>query len=589
MFGLILLLSFNSPVLAASASLYLSPATAKFDVGDSMAMAIYVNSDEQAINAVSGVLAFPADKLEVSSLSKSGSVINLWVLEPTFSNSTGRVSFEGLILNPGFVGTGGKVITVNFKVKAAGTAYLSLSSASVLANDGLGTNILTSLGSASYELSSESGQLPTEPAAQPEARSETAGESQPVVVDRVPYAPTVISETHPDQNAWYQENIPKFSWSLPAGTTGVRLLVGKLPNAAPSVSYIPAISSRELDELDDGVWYFHIRLRNSAGWGDITHYKFQIDTQAPEAFMLDQIAREDLTDPKVQLVFEAEDATSGIDHYEIQLNGGEVEIWRDDGSHTYQTPALEPGDYVAAVKAADKAGNYLSQKTEFTIEPLAAPQITDYPKELFAGKTLTIKGLAYPSVQVAVFLERVGSEPVSQSVTSDATGKGLAAGSYKVWARVIDDRGASSQDSEILNIIVKPEKILGLSQWPWNYIATILLLAALIVALAINILMIKKKKRRYYGDILENKQKIEQEIRQVFQLIKQSIEESEKDIQFKAGLLEKLKARKPLNALEKKEVDRICRTFKARRAKKDIVHVKVQVKAKPKSKKPIKS
>ena len=130
---------------------------------------------------------------------------------------------------------------------------------------------------------------------------------------------------------------------------------------------------------------------------------------------------------------------------------------------------------------------------------------------------------------------------------------------------------------------------MGLSQWPWNYIATILLLAALIVALAINILMIKKKKRRYYGDILENKQKIEQEIRQVFQLIKQSIEESEKDIQFKAGLLEKLKARKPLNALEKKEVDRICRTFKARRAKKDIVHVKVQVKAKPKSKKPIKS
>ena len=115
LFGLILLLSFNSPALAASASLYLSPATAKFDVGDSMAMAVYVNSDEQAINAVSGVLAFPADKLEVSSLSKSGSVINLWVLEPTFSNSTGRVSFEGLILNPGFVGTGGKGLLLNFK------------------------------------------------------------------------------------------------------------------------------------------------------------------------------------------------------------------------------------------------------------------------------------------------------------------------------------------------------------------------------------------------------------------------------------------------------------------------------------------
>ena len=204
--SLLLLAFFNQSAFAVSTSLYLSPATAKFDIGDSLALAVYVNSDEQAINAVSGVISFPADKLEVNSLSKSGSIINLWVLEPFFSNSTGRVSFEGLILNPGFVGTGGKVITVNFKVKSAGTAYLSLSSASVLANDGLGTNILTGLGSASYELGStgQSVQLP-EVGTQSEIRPEASGESQPVVADRAPYAPIVISETHPDQNVWYQE------------------------------------------------------------------------------------------------------------------------------------------------------------------------------------------------------------------------------------------------------------------------------------------------------------------------------------------------------------------------------------------------
>src|SRR3989338_8837245 len=105
------------------------------------------------MNAASGVISFSSDKLEVASLSKTGSIFSLWVQEPSFSNSAGTVNFEGIALNPGFTGASGKLISINFKVKSVGDAPLTFSSGSVLANDGKGTNILANLGSGLFSVS----------------------------------------------------------------------------------------------------------------------------------------------------------------------------------------------------------------------------------------------------------------------------------------------------------------------------------------------------------------------------------------------------------------------------------------------------
>ena len=40
---------------------------------------------------------------------------NIWMQEPNFSNSVGQVSFEGAILNPGYQGSAGQVLSVVFK------------------------------------------------------------------------------------------------------------------------------------------------------------------------------------------------------------------------------------------------------------------------------------------------------------------------------------------------------------------------------------------------------------------------------------------------------------------------------------------
>lgn len=149
---LFFLITAFSPLIADAASLSFYPASGSHPVGSSFTVGVYVASSDQAMNAASGVISFPTGMLEVVSVSKSGSIFTIWADEPSYSNGAGTVSFEGLVPNPGFIGSSGKVITITFRVKSVGSPSLRFSSGSALANDGRGTNILTGTGNALFTL-----------------------------------------------------------------------------------------------------------------------------------------------------------------------------------------------------------------------------------------------------------------------------------------------------------------------------------------------------------------------------------------------------------------------------------------------------
>jgi len=139
------------PGMASAASFRMAPAAGSFAAGATFPVAIVVDSPDAAINAVSGRIEFPADKLSVVSIGTAGSVVDLWAREPAFSNAAGTVTFEGVILNPGYQGTGGRVLTVIFRGKVAGsTAPVSFGEGSILANDGNGTNLIAGVARGSY-------------------------------------------------------------------------------------------------------------------------------------------------------------------------------------------------------------------------------------------------------------------------------------------------------------------------------------------------------------------------------------------------------------------------------------------------------
>lgn len=327
--------------VAEAASLYFSPASGSYASGGTITVGVYTSTSDAAANAFSGTVSFPTDLLEATSVSKSGSVMSLWVSEPTYSNSSGTVQFDGIVLNPGYTGSSGKIATITFKVKGTGTASLRFSSGAILANDGLGTNIYTGGGTASYTL----GQA-----------TETPKPAEPV--STTPGAPTVSSSTHPDSNSWYSANDVTFSWPLPASVTGVNVLADHEPTTDPGTRSDGVMSKYTYTDVDDGVWYFHIRLQNEKGWGAVSHFKFQIDTVAPTAFLVSANEKAEVTFTNTST-----DALSGVKEYQFIVDGVVIDtVPAGDVSagFIHDLAGLPVGKQTLTVRALDYAGNMVA-------------------------------------------------------------------------------------------------------------------------------------------------------------------------------------------------------------------------------------
>jgi hypothetical protein len=389
------LLFFPHCIFAASLSLI--PSSGTHAVGSTFSVGVYVGSSNKAMNAASGVLSFSKEILEVISVSKNQSVISLWVQEPSFSNSAGTVNYEGIVLNPGYTGAAGKVATINFRVKAEGTATVSFSSGSVLANDGSGTEILGTKGSARFTLSPK-------PAAEQVTVSESVALSTP--------APKVSSVTH-KEGLWSNSATGKFTFAPTEGTTAMRLLLDDQPTSIPTVVYQPPVFEREIIDIDAGVWYLHVQYKTAEGWGEIAHYKLQVDTVLPVNLTVTKIDTSTTTTNIATFSIAAEDVHSGIVRYELTIDGGEPVTLEGGKTVSYTTPhGLVAGAHTMLVRAFDGAGNEVSTSIQFITR--GQSEVTDAkstqrtPEQstfLKTGATLiTVLSIVVPFVALVLLL-----------------------------------------------------------------------------------------------------------------------------------------------------------------------------------------
>src|SRR4051812_38499002 len=98
--------------------------TSNTKVGSTFNVPVLLNTEgAESANAVSASVVYPADLLTLVAISKGGSIITLWPSEPT--QESGTAHFEGVILNPGWSGRSGTVVTLTFQAKSAGTAAVA--------------------------------------------------------------------------------------------------------------------------------------------------------------------------------------------------------------------------------------------------------------------------------------------------------------------------------------------------------------------------------------------------------------------------------------------------------------------------------
>ena len=318
-----------------AAVLRMKPAQTEVTVGNIVNVQVTVDTLDKVINNAESVIQFPTDLLEVVSINNSPSVFSLWVENPSFSNGAGQASFNGGVPNPGFQGSNGAVISIVFRAKKAGTASVIFSNSAVRENDGLGTDIL------SDKIGSEI-----------TIRSSQAQPTAPTIVAK---GLRITSLTHPKQDAWYNNDTPTLMWELPTGAEEVRTLVGKNALGQPSVRYTPAISDKTIEDLSDGTYYFSVQVRTAGGWSNVSRYQLNIDTIAPEVFTV-EVAPDAAGTPVAR--FSTTDTLSGIDHYELLVNGDNVAAVRpDEAAGPVVVPPTAAGQSTLTVVAYDKAGN----------------------------------------------------------------------------------------------------------------------------------------------------------------------------------------------------------------------------------------
>ncbi|MDQ5962589.1 MAG: hypothetical protein QG653_396 [Patescibacteria group bacterium] len=460
---------FAIPSAYAIADLALLPASGTFEAGQTFTVSVNVTNNNQPINAVSGAITFPTNLLSVRSVSKDGSIIKLWAEEPSFSNTNGTIKFEGVVLNPGFSGSKGKVLTVVFLAKSSGDASVIFSSGSVLANDGEATNVLQNMGNALYTVSfSENTVEPVE---------------QAQVVQLPSTSPEVVSSSYPDSNAWYKSRDASFSWKLPKNVLAVRTLYGLREDSIPTRVYDPPIDNRSFKVDGDGVQYMHVQFKDQNGWGKITSYKFQIDTKSPESLRVTFPDGPITVNPKPSISVDAVDALSGIGSILTVIDSQGTTTHEVADTNLYQLPESGPGKHTVTVYAVDRAGNTSHVSLEYTVVEITPPTITEYTKNGEVGDVLKVSGVTYPTSVVEIVYTSQDGTLHTETTTSNQEGKftalwskRLSADVYELKARVIDSRGATSSYTQPKIVVIKHQSYIEIGMFVVNWLSLILII-----------------------------------------------------------------------------------------------------------------
>lgn len=410
------------PSMVGAASLQLSPATGNYTVGSTVTVAISVNSSQQAFNAVSGSLKFSNDTLEVISLSKTSSVVSLWVQEPAYSNAAGNVSFEGIVLNPGYKGTNGRILNVQFRVKKAGTGTLTFSAGEILANDGVGTSILSQLGTAKYALNTVTEVIPDDSEASADTDTEVTEDNEISPVDGTDIGLSVQSLTHPP-NSWSVNQTGDFTFTFGPEATAMRLLVDNKADSIPVVVYQPPLTKRTIEDLAEGLSYLHVQIRTADGWDQIQHYPLQIDTRPPEEPTVVEL-RESEDDNKI-FAFTTYDSGSGVHHYEVRIDdGAAVTVPAPSLLTKYTASNLAIGEHKLYVRALDQAGNAAETVVDFIVSKDGVSQSFESSFALFLSTNLLIWllliGLFLLFIALLIYVARLKKTLISKKVTDDA-------------------------------------------------------------------------------------------------------------------------------------------------------------------------
>jgi len=312
---------------AANAQTPSVPLKESYDIQQTFAVDILMDSEGQSINALEVYIFYSDETLRIVNVEPGNSAIDVWVSEPRVDVEKHEIVLIGGIAG-GAVLKDAPLATLVIQTIAAGEASLQLDTtrSGVYLSDGQGTRISV-------------------------AEFDTRA-----MVSTTTYQPSIriTSSTHPEEFLWYANPTAILAWEA-GENTDWSYTMSLDPTDIVDTTADQPIGQVQFSNLSDGVHYFQLHQHlGGSDWSDPVMRGVRVDTTAPVAFTVTKHIHDPLYGNNTVLVFQTTDATSGVAYYEVSENS---DTYRADRGPVVMR---NPNASIIRVTAYDYAGNATS-------------------------------------------------------------------------------------------------------------------------------------------------------------------------------------------------------------------------------------
>jgi hypothetical protein len=322
------------PFSIYNSTLSLRPESGFIDPNVRQSIDVIVNKGEEEVNAVDVILTYDPAEAEVEEIRTDSSTFCDYFTEKRIDQERGEVRIACVELPPGLPGESSIIASVVVYPKKSFSLRFSPES-QVLANDGLGTNVLRVSNDARFTL------------------GPAASSSDPLFM-------SLYSSSHPNSERWYNKRLADFNWVAIPGAS-YEYYLDETSSTARAVSASTSRTVTRQNRLDvsipsDGIYYFHVFARDGDREGPVATQKMLIDTEPPRNVSISMSETEVRPGETVRLQFNGADDQSGLlSNYYVRINEGSFLL--PVGNELY-VPFTRRGQNVITLRVYDRAGNY---------------------------------------------------------------------------------------------------------------------------------------------------------------------------------------------------------------------------------------
>jgi Cohesin domain len=339
LFSHVVLIS-KPPQAIYNSTINLSPSSGILNRSFSQNIAVAVSTGGETINAAQVDILYDPTMLQIERIDTANSLCaqNMF-FEKTIDNKKGEVRVQCLDPAPSFSGENGTIVTLVVQPLKTGWATLHFEDTTrVLANDGLGTDVLRMTTDSSYQI------------------IDTAVAASSVLV---------FSPTHPNSSEYYNTASPIFTWVSHPGYQYLYFLDTSATTTSLATATSTTADSVLYTNLADGNYYFHIASIKDGIIGPLSTYKIMVDTTLPPPPIIKESQTTSSNEQIIRLEFSDRNTSDADDiknDYYVKFDDG---VFLPTVSPLFVS--LPTGKHTITLRVFDRAGNFSDSAVNITV------------------------------------------------------------------------------------------------------------------------------------------------------------------------------------------------------------------------------